>query len=199
MKKTADVAPDSAEIIETRSPGCSPLRPCRQGRSNTDDFGRYVLRPIRDAVFFKAEESGTANMHNNLLESGIRGFFDSLRTSPWRPTHTDPFPHEQRAPCHVPMQDGDPPQKSDGATGEPSRNGNRRLPDERHCGGVRCPPRCASERRKAVAQSASSVHDSNHRRIVRSPPFRGSKRSALDYTILTIDPKSPNSGGQAPF
>lgn len=55
-KKTADEAPDStarglllpfgqgAEIIETHS----------RARLDTDDFGRCVLRPVRDAVFFEA-------------------------------------------------------------------------------------------------------------------------------------------------
>ena len=44
VKKTADEAPDSTEIIETPS----------RTRSDTDDFDRFVLRPVRDAVFFKA-------------------------------------------------------------------------------------------------------------------------------------------------
>ena len=55
-KKTADGVPDSAargllppfgrgaEIIETHS----------RARLDTDDFGRCVLRPVRDAVFFEA-------------------------------------------------------------------------------------------------------------------------------------------------
>ena len=58
-KKRADGAPDStargllppygrgAEIIETHS----------QARLDTDDFGRCVLRPVRDAVFFEAPGS----------------------------------------------------------------------------------------------------------------------------------------------
>jgi len=45
VKKTADRASDSNEIIETRS----------HARSDTDDFGRFVLRAVRDAVFFEAK------------------------------------------------------------------------------------------------------------------------------------------------
>ncbi len=45
VKKTADRALDSTEIIETHS----------QARSDTDDFRRFVVAPVRDAVFFKAD------------------------------------------------------------------------------------------------------------------------------------------------
>jgi hypothetical protein len=45
VKKTADRALDSTEIIETRS----------QARSDTDDFRRFVVATVRDAVFFKAD------------------------------------------------------------------------------------------------------------------------------------------------
>jgi hypothetical protein len=72
VKNTAEEAPVSAEIIER------PLRVFRtvyQGRSavpySADDFGRSGLRPLRDAVFFKA---GARGLHWGLL--GERGSAD---------------------------------------------------------------------------------------------------------------------------
>ena len=56
MKKTADGSPDYTEIIETHSRGNQEIpdfQDCR-ARSDTDDFKRFVLRSVQDAVFFKA-------------------------------------------------------------------------------------------------------------------------------------------------
>ena len=82
-KKTADGAPDAtargllppfgrgAEIIETHS----------RARLDTDDFGRCVLRSVRDAVFFEATgfpigvAYRTSSRHTALRKKSLFVFF----------------------------------------------------------------------------------------------------------------------------